>query len=356
MKLLICTQAVDKHDPILGFFHGWVEEFAKQCEHVDVICLREGEHTLPANVRVFTLGKLHSEESVFGDRLRHIRRFLWLVLRRSWGVDAVFVHMNPEYVILGAWLWKLLRKRIVLWYVHKSVTLKLRLARRLVTNVCTASPESFRLKGKNVIVTGHGIDTDLFAIPRTAPVDFLRIVTVGRISRAKGLHIMVDTMPLLPKRGVPYRFTIVGGPVTKDDEQYHEELRTRIRDNQVGDFVTFVGTKEGSEVGKVLASSDVFLHASETGSLDKAVLEAMAERCVVISSNDATRPILREIHHALAVTEPGAELFADSIQRIDMMDDGERLAIGEALRKIVVSDHSLRHLVTKIIWILKGNK
>ncbi|MCD5381655.1 MAG: hypothetical protein LR008_03730, partial [Candidatus Pacebacteria bacterium] len=57
MKLLIITQVLDTEHPILGFFHRWVEEFAKHCEQVHVICLQEGRHDLPDNVTVHSLGK-----------------------------------------------------------------------------------------------------------------------------------------------------------------------------------------------------------------------------------------------------------------------------------------------------------
>jgi len=39
MKILILTQKIDKNDDILGFFHGWVAEFAQHCEKVTVIAL-----------------------------------------------------------------------------------------------------------------------------------------------------------------------------------------------------------------------------------------------------------------------------------------------------------------------------
>jgi len=43
MKLLIVTQKVDINDDVLGFFHDWIKEFAKNCEKVTVICLGKGE-------------------------------------------------------------------------------------------------------------------------------------------------------------------------------------------------------------------------------------------------------------------------------------------------------------------------
>src|SRR3989338_2534636 len=124
MRLLIITQAVDNNDPVLGFFVSWIRELSKRFESVDVICLREGTHSLPANVSVHSLGKENLE--IENWKLKILRRPLYIMrfyryawsLRRSY--DAVFVHMNQEYVLLGAILWKLLGKRVYMWRNHYS--------------------------------------------------------------------------------------------------------------------------------------------------------------------------------------------------------------------------------------------
>src|SRR3989338_452188 len=154
MKLLICTQTVDTGDSDLGFFVRWIEEFAKHCEKVTVICLREGKHSLPANVRVYSL----TSKNKFPRAFQLIRSAV--ALRKEY--TSVFVHMNPEYIVVAGMLWRLMNKRIVLWYTHKSVNLKLRVAAFLTDVIFTASKESFRLKSKKVRVMGHGIDTDFF--------------------------------------------------------------------------------------------------------------------------------------------------------------------------------------------------
>ena len=130
MKLLIVTQAVDTEDPALGFFCSWIEEFAKHAERVEVICLKEGKHTLSANVRVHSLGKPCSAEATqgAGKRLKYIFNFYRYIWQLRHDHDAVFVHMNPEYVVLSGLFWRLWGKRIGLWYTHKSVNLKLRVA------------------------------------------------------------------------------------------------------------------------------------------------------------------------------------------------------------------------------------
>jgi len=61
MKLLIITQKVDMNDDVLGFMHGWINEFAKHCEKITVICLQKGEHELSDNVKVLSLGKENLE-------------------------------------------------------------------------------------------------------------------------------------------------------------------------------------------------------------------------------------------------------------------------------------------------------
>lgn len=355
MKLLVCTQAVDKDDPILGFFHGWLFEFARHCESLEVICLREGKHDLPENVHVHTLGKTHRGESLFIDSVRYGFRFLFLALRLMRRYDQVFVHMNPEYVLLGALFWKISKKPVALWYTHKSVTLKLRIATLLICYVFTASAESFRIKSKKVVVTGHGIDTDRFDAPRTPHKEGLRIITVGRLSRSKNILCLIRAMAELPRLGVTYRCAIVGDAITKDDEKYRDEIQWKIQEMDIGRWVTLEGEKSNADIPPLLAEADIFLHAGDTGSLDKAMLEAMSERCVVISSNDAARPILEKIDWRL-VAKPDPTSFATAIQRVYELTENERSHIGESLRAVVVADHSLRRLTTRIVWTLSQNK
>ena len=135
-NLLIITQKVDENDQLLGFFVGWIREFEKHFGNVRVAALRAPEK----------------------NWFRLLFQILWQVPRH----DAVFVHMAPIFAIIAAPWARLWGKRVGLWYTHGTVSLKLRIAEKLVNTVFTASPESFRLPSKKVIVTGHGIDTELF--------------------------------------------------------------------------------------------------------------------------------------------------------------------------------------------------
>lgn len=190
MKLLIITQKVDQNDEVLGFFHRWVEEFSRHCEQVIVICLQSGSYSLPANVRVLSLGKEGGT-----SKIKYLWRFYQYIIRERKNYDAIFVHMNQVYVILGAILWRCWRKKIALWYTHKQIGLLLWVATRLADKIFTASPQSFNLESKKVIVTGHGLDTEKFYCPNRGRSDGgCSVVTVGRITRIKNLETLILTV------------------------------------------------------------------------------------------------------------------------------------------------------------------
>lgn len=269
MKLLVVTQIVDSEDPILGFFHRWIEEFAKHTERVEVVCLKEGKHHLPANVRVHSLGK----ERGAAGRITYALRFLALVWRLRRDYDAVFVHMNPEYVILGGLFWRVWGKRIVLWYTHKSVNLKLRIAALLANAILTASKESFRLKSAKVRVMGHGIDTDFFSPDANAARgDWL--LSVGRLMPSKRHDLAIRAAALAGRE-----LRIIGdGPERKTLEECARSLGARVR---------FLGGLTQAQVRDEYRKAAFLVHTSETGSLDKVVLEALATDLPVITTSGA---------------------------------------------------------------------
>src|SRR3989344_2201877 len=286
MRLLVLTQKVDKNDSILGFFHRWIEEFAKHSEHVIVVTLEEGKHDLPKNVSVYSLGKEKG-----ASKVKILFTFYLLVFNLRHRYDAVFVHMNPEYVVLGGLLWRLLGKRVSLWYTHKSVDLKLRVAKLFANIIFTASKESFRVRTRKLHVMGHGIDTDFFSPDlNVARGDWY--LSVGRLMPSKD-----HRMAIVEAKNDGKKLRIAGtGPELKDLEAFAHSL---------GAQVEFLGGMTQGALRDEYRKAALLIHTSKTGSLDKVVLEALACGLPVQTHDPATKSLanatpasVRE-HHSL---------------------------------------------------------
>lgn len=336
MRLLIVTQVVDQDNPVLGFFHRWIEEFAKHAEQVEVICLQKGKYTLPDNVQVHSLGK---ENGVpYLARVTYALRFLWFVWKLRKNYDSVFVHMNPEYVATAGWFWRIYGKRIGLWYTHKSVNLKLRIAEIFAHTIFTASKESFRLSSNKVHVYGHGIGAVNGRTPTGGSNDPLRLITIGRITASKNIVLQLQAAALLPPQ-MNWNMNIVGGPVTDADAEYEKELLGMVQKLGISSHVSFKGPLSHEEALQTLSGADVFLHTSETGSLDKAVLEALAVGLAVVS----TSSILSEVAFIYR-SEQTPEALAAAIER------ATKAPVAADLQKAYVEEnHGLAALISRIV-------
>jgi len=351
MRLLIITQKVDINDSVLGFFHSWIQEFSKHCDKLTIICLEKGDYDFAQNVRVFSLGK---EEGV--SRAKYIHNFYKYIFQEKDNYDAVFVHMNPIYVVLGGFFWQIWKKKISLWYTHKAVDLKLRLAEKLCHVVFTASKESFRLKSDKVIVTGHGIDTEKFKVQSTkykVGEGSFDILSVGRISPVKNYEVIIDAIKILVDNNVNVRLKIVGGPCTQEQEKYLDQLKKKVQDYDLSEVLEFVGEVANKDIVPYLQDANLFVNLSQTGSLDKAVLEAMACEVLVLTSNKGLESTLMDFKDKFMLDNEDSSVLSEKIKSIIDLSQSERSNLGKKLRSIVIDNHNLSNLTKNLVLKIK---
>jgi len=337
MRLLITTQAVDLDEPALANFHRWLLEFAKQCESIEVICLKEGRHTMPANVHVHSLGKTTAlAPAGMIDRLRVRIGYITRFYRYMWSLrseyDAVFVHMNPEYVILAGLWWRMQKKRIVMWYVHRQRSFMLRTAVSIVDAVCTTAKESISVSSPKIAIMGHGIDVELYTAQPPKPVDTHapRIVSVGRITPIKNLEIIVDALARVRARGVDAHVDLVGVPTVASDNTYQASVRTQITKLDLVDTVSFVGAIKNADMPKVYPQYDFSINACPTGGIDKAVLESMAAGTIPLVCNTAFRDYFGPLADDLIFEYRNADDLAHKI--LALLARSDLASVQEVLR------------------------
>lgn len=379
MKLLILTQKVDESDDVLGFMTGWIEEFSRQTEKITTICLYKGEYYLPENVSVLSLGKESLNPKAQGLKLEASSQKIFLRLRYVWNFyryiwqernnyDAVFVHMNYEYVILGWIFWKLFGKKIGLWYAHGHVPFFLRLAEKMTDIVFTSTKSGFRIESDKKKVVGQGISLGKFktinylALPDLAKLDKLKtknfsfkIVSVGRISPVKDYEILIKSVEILKKEMLEKSFEveIAGSAGTSEQETYFEKLKKDVLDKKIDNCFRFVGSIPNKDIPQFLTKADLFVNMSRTGSLDKAILEAMASGVIILTPNEALKEVLGDLSGSLMFEKGDSRALADKIKMIMNMGDAERIDLGNKLRGIVERDHSLPALIKKILNFYK---
>ena len=349
MNLLVFTLAVDAEHVTLAFGLRWLEALAARFEHIDVVTMTRGPHRLPANVRVWSVGR----ERGYPEWLR-VLRFYWLVgkiLRRR-RIDVVFTHMIPVFAVLFWPVAQLAGLHNVLWYAHGATPWMLKIASRLVDRIVSPTPESFRLHSSKVTFIGHGIDMHVFgSVERRGPTSTLRLISVSRLAPSKGLDILVDALAEW-QTSHPWNLVVVGDATSDDEAVYAKTLRDHARSVFGDSRIQFVGRKTPAEIATLFGESDIFLNLSATGSLDKAIIEAMAACCCVISSNDAFRGIaINEGFPEMAITRT-PEAIRATLTRVAEMPLEERRELAKRQAAVALRDHTLEGLMVNLSHIL----
>ncbi|MEP6987572.1 MAG: glycosyltransferase family 4 protein [Chloroflexota bacterium] len=355
MRLLVFNLVTDADDPVLGFTTIWINGLAARCEAVDVITMKMGRLAVAPNVRVYSVGK----EKGYSEARRAFEFYrILLGLLRQHHYEACFAHMMQLFAVMGAPVLKLYHVPITLWYAHKATGRVLQLAEKLVDHVVTSTTEGFRLPSNKVQIIGQGIDTELFKPTpphsnREGEIRPFTLISVGRIAPVKRLEIVIAAVKALREQGLTDIRLILVGEVAPSDRDYGERLRQMVSDNQLSNAVTFAGGMPYEAVVREYQQADVMVNMSATGSMDKAVLEAMACGLPVVTANESFKSLLTPWADMLYIPPESPEVLSVRLKQLAAMSSSERAVLGAALRQLVVEQHSMQHLTDQLMTIFK---
>ncbi|PIR45653.1 MAG: hypothetical protein COV09_00215 [Candidatus Vogelbacteria bacterium CG10_big_fil_rev_8_21_14_0_10_50_13] len=295
LKLLIITQKLDERDSVLGFFVGWVRELAKHFPQIIVVCLEKGEYDLPANVRVLSLGKPAQGWSASGGeqysyhshvirRLVSLSRFYKYIWEEKNNYDAVFVHMNQEYVLLAGKWWWFWGKPVGLWRNHHAGSWLTDLAVWLSNISFCTSRYSYTAKFKKNQLMPIGVDLDLFKPDLTVTKQPHSILFLGRLSPVKKQAMFIEALIKLDQAGEDFSATIVGDYLPWDKE-YYDDLTRLVAKNNLGDKIKILPGVSHIETVKLYQTHEWAINLSSSGMYDKIIFEAMACGTPILATN-----------------------------------------------------------------------
>ncbi len=349
MRLLIVTQKVDKDDSYFAFFHEWLIRFAREVETLTVISLEERAHNLPTNVTVLSLGK-----EVGKSRFHYIKTLLTLIYKKRNEYDAVFCHMSPWYVIVGAPIWKWFKKPIAMWYIHRQVDLKLRIATILADTIFSSSKESFRIKSNKVNFVGQATDTDFFAKRTMMGVrdsHAIKIISVGRITPIKNLETLFAAVAIL-RKDFPVTLECIGPAISALDRDYEKKLWSLAQSLSITDIVRFRGPVLYSESREEYWQAALSVNLAPSGGMDKVVLESLSAGCPVFVANEAFRPVLGPYADQFMFTYADEKNLAHKISVFLLKNNHE-----DAMRFLTSrmrEEYDLSHLIHNVVKTIEG--
>ncbi|QNE31204.1 glycosyltransferase family 1 protein [Sphingomonas sp. NBWT7] len=141
---------------------------------------------------------------------------------------------------------------------------------------------------------------------------------LGRLVKEKGLDIFVDVIAELKRRGVPHRVLVIGDGPARDwfTEQVPEAV--------------FAGFQSGNDLGRAVASMDLFFNPSVTETFGNVTLEAMAAGVSIIAARaSGAVGLVDEGETGLLVAPRDVSGYADAIAAL-VADDDLRCAMGRA--------------------------
>jgi glycosyltransferase involved in cell wall biosynthesis len=133
--------------------------------------------------------------------------------------------------------------------------------------------------------------------------DELVIAFLGRLVLEKGLDVFVAAISELRRRNVPHHPLVIGeGPARG---WFEEHMPTGV----------FVGQQVGDDLGRALASADVFLNPSVTEAFGNVTLESMASGLPVVAATaTGATNLVRDGETGVLVEPCDTKGFADALE------------------------------------------
>lgn len=168
--------------------------------------------------------------------------------------------------------------------------------------------------GSKVMLWSSGVDGNKFN-PRNRDLSWRRargftdedivLLFLGRLVREKETHLFADTVSLLRRQGIKARALVIGeGPERR-------ALTDRLPDAE------YTGFLSGEELGRAVASADIFVNPSRSEAFGNVNLEAMAAGLAIVLADEGnSRELIDHGRTGLLCAAKNAEGYAAAVRQL----------------------------------------
>ena len=128
--------------------------------------------------------------------------------------------------------------------------------------------KKYGLPSDKIVITGSGYNSKIFYSKEKLQRETVKIVYAGKLSRAKGVHSLLNVFSELPEQNIEI---IMIGAANKDEKNLILELAEKIKPP-----IKFTGNLPQTELSEIFRNSDIFVLPSFFEGLPLVVIEAIA--------------------------------------------------------------------------------
>lgn len=141
---------------------------------------------------------------------------------------------------------------------------------------------------------------------------------LGRLVLEKGLDVFAEVIARLEAKGVPHRVMVIGKGPARD------WFAERVPD------AVFTGHQAGADLGRAVASMDIFFNPSVTETFGNVTLEAMASAVPVVAARDVgPMGLVDDGVSGMLIDPKDCDAYADALARL-IQDHDFRASAGAA--------------------------
>lgn len=221
--------------------------------------------------------------------------------------------------------------------------------------------ELYGVSGENIELIRAGVDKKLFrpierekAIEETG-LDFENILLfVGRITKAKGLRILINALPKVKKEfNRELKLIVIGGDVSgvmhsEQEEKEKRKLKETMSEHGLEEDVIFLGPKERHELPYYYSLADVCVVPSLYETFGLVAVEAMACGVPVVASKvGGLKHTIKEEYSGLHFVPGRADSLAETLLEI-LQDPSMLKEMRSHARKRAAEQFGLERTVRQI--------